>query len=123
VVDNASIATRPRDTFAPETAKKLGRPREAAPERITVLSRSDLRIYVFVEAQDLPAMRGLKLRRNRSLKVELRNGDRRLDMYSVRVLDYMEFPADLIRGRFFFVIDTQARAKSHQPRRGAARGS
>jgi hypothetical protein len=108
LVDNASIKPQKNTFFKEKCVRQdsecLDKFKSPSPaKRISVLSRHDLRIFLFVPAADVPYMVGDQIVPT-DYKIILRNSKQSVEMDGLEIRNYSEIALDKITQKFFFVI-------------------
>ncbi len=108
LVDNASVRVKKTGFFKAEHVgresgylDKFKRPSSSA--AISVLTRRDLRIFLFVHADDVSHLAS-ELIVQTPYKIVLRNGEQSVELQGLELKNYCEIPLDKVRRKFFFVI-------------------
>ena len=108
LVDNASIKPQKNIFLKEECVRQdsecLDKFKSPSPQkRISVLSRHDLRIFLFVSPADVPHIAGDQIVPTDN-KIILRNSNQSIELQGLEIRDYREIPLDKITQKFFFVI-------------------
>ena len=77
--------------------------RAPADDKIAVLTRSDLRILIFAQAADKPALLSEQIRPT-PYKISLQKDGQEITLYGLEIASYAEIPRDTISGIFFFAV-------------------
>ena len=108
LVDNASIEPQ-RNTFFKEEhvrnhTEYLDKFKSPSPaKRISVLTRRDLRIFLFVSAGDVSSLVNDQIAPT-AYKIILRNSSQSVELKGLEIKNYSEIALDKITQKFFFVI-------------------
>jgi hypothetical protein len=108
LVDNASVKLR-RSTFfeeeyVSEHSEFLDKFKKDPPgRRISVLTRRDLKIFLFVADGDVVHLAGGSIVLT-PYEIALQNEEDTLELRALEITNYSEIPLDRISRRFFFVI-------------------
>jgi hypothetical protein len=108
LVDNASIEPQ-RNTFykekdVRENSEYLDKFKSPSPgKQISVLTRRDLRIFLFVSANDIPSLVNGQITTT-PYKIVLQNSNQSVELKGLEINNYSEIPLDKITQKFFFVI-------------------
>jgi len=110
LVDNASLELRKRTFFKEEhVRKKSWYPYKfksvSSLGRIAVLTRPDLKIFLFVYADDISRLVSEEIVRT-PYKIILQDGEHSIELQGLEIKNYCEIPLDTITQKFFFVIYT-----------------
>jgi hypothetical protein len=108
LVDNASIKLQ-KNTFFKENCVRpeseyLDKFKNHSPaKQISVLTRRDLRIFIFVSADDIPHLADDQISPT-PYKIILQNSKQSIELQGLEIRNYSEIPLDKITHKFFFVI-------------------
>ena len=108
LVDNASVELRKRTFFKEEhVRKKSWYPYKfksvSLLGRIAVLTRPDLKIFLFVYADDISRLVSEEIVRT-PYKIILQDGEHSIELQGLEIKNYCEISLDTITQKFFFVI-------------------
>ena len=108
LVDNASLELRKRTFFKEEhVRKKSWYPYKfksvSSLGRIAVLTRPDLRIFLFVDPGDVSQLVSEEIVRT-SYKIILQDGEHSIELQGLEIKNYCEISLATITNKFFFVI-------------------
>jgi hypothetical protein len=108
LVDNASIEPQ-RNTFFKEKyvrehSEYLDKFKNPSPaKQISILTRRDLRIFIFVSANDIPSLVNDQIVPT-DYKIILRNSKQSIELQGLEIRNYSEISLNKITQKFFFVI-------------------
>ena len=108
LVDNASVELKRNAFFKKEYVRQESRypykiKKSASSKLLSVLSRSDLKIFLFVHAEDVPRLVSKEIVRT-PYKILLQNSDKAIELQGLEINNYSEIPLIRIRQKCFFVI-------------------
>jgi len=108
LVDNASVELKRKTFFKEEHARKKSWypykfKRPSSSGRMSVLTRPDLKIFLFVYADDVPRLVSEEIVQA-PYKIILRNAEQSVELQGLEIKNYCEIPLDKIAQKFFFVI-------------------
>lgn len=108
LVDNASVELKNKTFFKEEYVQTLSGymdkfKKPSSSGLISVLTRSDLKIFLFVYADDVSHLPSKEIVRT-PYKIVLRNPEQSIELYGLEIKNYCEIPLDKISQKFFFVI-------------------
>jgi hypothetical protein len=75
----------------------------SSPGLMSVLTRRDLKIFLFVHANDVANLLSREIAQT-PYKIVLRNTEQFVELHGLEIKDYCEIPLDKISQKFFFVI-------------------
>jgi hypothetical protein len=108
LVDNASVGTKRSGFFKEEHVRQESWypykfKRDSSAGLISVLTRPDLKIFLFVYADDVSHLVSEEMVQT-PYKIVLRNPEQSVELYGLEIKNYCEIKLDKIRQKFFFVI-------------------
>jgi hypothetical protein len=108
LVDNASVRLKKRTFLKEEHVRKMSwYPYKfksvSSLGRIAVLTRPDLKIFLFVAPGDVSQLVSEEIVRT-SYKIILQDGEHSIELQGLEIKNYCEIPLDTITQKFFFVI-------------------
>ena len=108
LVDDASVALKNKTFFKEELVRthsgymnKFKKP--PSPGLISVLTRTDLKVFLFVEASDISGLLSGQIVQTQH-KIIMQNKDHTIELHGLEIRNYSEIPLDKISHKFFFVI-------------------
>ena len=108
LVDNASVKLKEKFFFKEEYVRqeseyldKFSKP--FSDNLISVLTRRDLRVLLFVSPDDVPGLLNEQVVQT-PYKIILRNSSLSVELQGLEIKNYSEIPLDKIKQKFFFVI-------------------
>jgi hypothetical protein len=81
---------------------------EPRPGAISVLTRSDLHIFLFVDPSDAAKLRGEMVAPTAD-RIRLAKGSQTLELVGLEILNYLEVPVVELRRGYFFVVASRSR--------------
>ena len=108
LVDNASLAPERTRFFNEEYVRQhseyLDKFKNSSPAgQMSVLTRRDLKIFLFVNADDVSSLVSEQIVQT-PYKIVLRNTEQSIELQGLEIKNYCEIPLDKIVQKFFFVI-------------------
>jgi hypothetical protein len=108
LVDNAPVGLKNKFFFKEEYVRRESEQMDkfkkpSSPGLISVLTRRDLKIFLFVHSDDVPHLVSEEIVQT-PYKIVLRNSEQSVEMYGLEIKNYCEIPLDKIEQKFFFVI-------------------
>jgi hypothetical protein len=108
LVDNASIEPKSKFFFKEEDVRTPSEhmdkfKKSSAGRQISVLTRSDLKIFMFVEAGDVSGLLSKQITQT-PYKIVVQNAEQTIELQGLEIKNYCEIPLDKISQKFFFVI-------------------
>ena len=108
LVDNASVGLKRNTFFKEEYVRQRSYhldkfKRRSSAGQISVLPRSDLKIFLFVHPDDVSHLVSEEIAQT-PYKIVLRNTEQSVQLQGLEIKNYCEIPLDKITQRFFFVI-------------------
>jgi hypothetical protein len=108
LVDNASVEPRSKTFFKEEYVRESSEymdkfKKSSTGRRISVLTRPDLKIFLFVEAGDVSGLVSDQIAQT-PYKIVLQNTAQSIELQGLEVKNYCEIPLDKLSRKFFFVI-------------------
>jgi hypothetical protein len=108
LVDNASVELKSKTFFKEEDVRKHSEymdkfKKPSSPGLLSVLTRPDLKIFLFVYANDVSNLLSREIVQT-PYKIVLRNQEQSVELYGLEIKNYCEIKLDKIKGKFFFVI-------------------
>ncbi|HTZ11948.1 MAG TPA: hypothetical protein VMD04_06230, partial [Candidatus Margulisiibacteriota bacterium] len=108
LVDNASLKTNKNAYFMKEhvcvPSEELDKMKKAPlDKKIVVLTRQDLRVFIFVHSQDAPNIINEYIART-PYTITLRKKGEVVELEGLEIKNYSEIPLDKIKQNFFFVV-------------------
>jgi len=108
LVDNASVELKNKTFFKEEYVRgqseymdKFKKPSSSG--LMSVLTRPDLKIFLFVEASDVSGLVSDQIAQTQ-YKIVLQNTGQTIELQGLEIKNYCEIPLDKISRKFFFVI-------------------
>lgn len=108
LVDNASVALNKTGFFKEEYVREPSEHpdkfrKSSLDRRISVLTRADLRIFLFVAAGDVSSLLSDQIIKT-PLRIVLRNANQSIELHGLEIKNYCEIPLDKVKQKFFFII-------------------
>jgi hypothetical protein len=108
LVDNASVELKNKTFFKEEYVRKQSEymdkfKKPSSSGLMSVLTRPDLKIFLFVYANDVSHLVSEEIVQT-PYKIVLRNPEQSVELYGLEIKNYCEIKLDKIRQKFFFVI-------------------
>ncbi len=108
LVDNALVKPKSKTFFKEEYVRENSEYMDkfekfSTAGAISVLTRPDLKIFLFVEAGDVSGLVSDKIART-PYKIVLQNTEQTIELQGLEIKNYCEIRLDKIRQKFFFVI-------------------
>ena len=108
LVDNALVGLKRRAFFKEEYVRQnseyLDKFKNSSPaEQISVLTRRDLKVFLFVDADDVSSLVS-EQRVKTPYKIILRNTEQSIELQGLEIKNYCEIPLEKITEKSFFVI-------------------
>lgn len=108
LVDNASVELKNKAFFKEEYVRvnseymdKFKKPSSSS--LMSVLTRPDLKIFLFAEAGDVPGLLSGQIAQT-PYKIVVRNAEQSIELQGLEIKNYCEIPLDKFSRKFFFVI-------------------
>lgn len=108
LVDNASVELKSGTFFKEEHVRERSDyvdkfKRSSSAAQMSVLPRPDLKVFLFVDAGDIPGLVADEIIET-PYKIVLQDGKRSVELEGLEIKNYSEIDADKLSGKFFFVI-------------------
>jgi len=108
LVDNASVAPEKTGFFKEEYVRQHSEhadkfKKSATADKISVLTRSDLKIFLFADADDVSSLVSEQIVKT-PYKITFRNAGQSIELQGLEIKNYCEIPPGKIAQKFFFVI-------------------
>jgi hypothetical protein len=108
LVDNASVALKSKTFFKEECVREHSDymdkfKKSSSAGRISVLTRPDLKVFLFVDSGDLSGLVSEEIV-GTPYKVVLQDGNRSIELEGLEIKNYSEIAMDRLSEKFFFVI-------------------
>ena len=108
LVDNTSIEPKSKFFFKEEDVRRHSEyvdkfKKSSAGRQISVLTRTDLKIFLFAEAGDVSGLLSEQIAQT-PYKIVVRNAEQTIELQGLEIKNYCEIPLDKVSRKFFFVI-------------------
>ncbi|MFZ0034463.1 MAG: hypothetical protein WAK60_05690 [Sedimentisphaerales bacterium] len=108
LVDNASVEPKSKTFFKEEYVRENSEymdkfKKSSTGRRISVLTRPDLKIFLFVEAGDVSGLVSNQIAQTQ-YKIVVQNTKQTIELQGLEIKNYCEIPLDKFSRKFFFVI-------------------
>ncbi len=107
LVDNSSVARKKtgffKEEYVIEHSEHADKFKKSSSDKISILTRSDLKIFLFVHPEDVSSLMSEQIV-GTDYKIVLRIAGQTVEMQGLEITNYCEVPLDKITKKFFFVI-------------------
>ncbi|MCJ7778314.1 MAG: hypothetical protein MUP16_08380, partial [Sedimentisphaerales bacterium] len=108
LVDNSSVEAKSKTFFKEEYVRKHSEyidkfKKSSVGKQLSVLTRPDLKIFLFVEAGDVSGLVSSQIAQT-PYKIVLQNTEQTIELQGLEIKNYCEIPLDKFSRKFFFVI-------------------